>query len=273
VNRSRVDADASAAEIDRQVLAAEREGGVYEIDLDTLRTLDPDLVVTQGVCEVCAVDGVLVEEAVAETGVDAEVLTTDPHTFADVLDDIERVGRALDREDRARDLVARLRERARRVEERAASAVETRGRPEVAVLDWTAPPMVAGHWVPGLVERAGGAYGLADAGAASGPVEWATVREYDPDVLVVAPCGFDLDQTARNLDDLRDRPGWTDLRAVREGQVYALDGHDHVNRPGPRLVETLEHLAGLVHPTAFETPPPEVCRPVADLLEDPLAGE
>ena len=262
VNRSRVDADASAGEIDAQVLEAEDAGGVYDIDLAALERADPDLVVSQGICDVCAVDSVLVREAVAELGLDCEVLTTDPHSLEDVFEDVRRIGRATDREDRATEAVAALRERVERVRDRTADLAADE-RPRVAVLDWTDPVMTAGHWVPELVEWAGGAYGLANPGVASRPREWAEIRGYDPEALVVAPCGFDLEQTFENLDDLDGREGWDDLTAVREGRAYAVDGHHYLNRPGPRLVDSLEHLAGLLHPDRFEAPPADVARPLA----------
>jgi iron complex transport system substrate-binding protein len=257
VNRSRVDPDAPSGEIDDQVSEAEQSGGVYEIDRETLAALDPDLVVSQGVCDVCAVDSVRVRAAVDDLGLDAEVLTTDPHSLADVLADIERIGAALDRTGRATELVDSLNERVEAVE-RGAGATER--RPRVAVLDWTDPVMIAGHWIPGLVDLAGGRYGMAERGERSRPREWADVRAYDPEVLVVSPCGFGLDQTARNRTDLTDREGWADLTAVREGRVYAVDGNHYVNRPGPRLVDTLEFLAGILHPERFDTPPADAVR-------------
>ncbi|MFB6157192.1 MAG: ABC transporter substrate-binding protein, partial [Haloferacaceae archaeon] len=144
VERARVDPEADSATIHEQVIEAERGDGVYEVDLDALAAADPDLIVAQGVCDVCAVDRVLVEEAVERLDLDCEVLTTDPHRFADVLDDVERIGAALGREERAAELVAGFRRRVERVEERVAG----RPRPRVAVLDWLDPTMVAGHWVP-----------------------------------------------------------------------------------------------------------------------------
>jgi len=269
VNRSRVDPDATSAEINEQVAAAIEEGGVYELDRERLAALDPDLVVSQSICDVCAVDEVLVRTAVDELGLDAEVLTTDPHSMADVLADVERIGATLGRGERASEVVADLQERVAAVEE-AATGVEE--RPDVAVLDWLDPPMVAGHWVPGMVERAGGRYGLAAPGERSRPREWAEVREYDPDVLVASPCGFDLDQTAANLTDLTGREGWADLQAVREGRVYAVDGHHYVNRPGPRLVDTLECLGALFHPDRFADPPGDAVQPVSALADEPGAG-
>ena len=250
VNFSHVDPTASAGEIDEQVLAAEADhGGVYGIHTDILDELDPDLIVTQGVCDVCAVDSVLVEEAVREIDADPAVLTTDPHSLGDVFEDIERVGAALGREDRAEELLAALRERTDRVSRRASA---TGDRPSVAVLDWTDPVMTAGHWVTDLVDRAGGRFEIVGPNDPSRPREWTEIRRYDPEVLVVAPCGFDLEQTARNLTDLTERPGWDELRAVRGGRAYAVDGHHLLNRPGPRLVESLEVLAGCLHPAAFD---------------------
>jgi len=263
VNRSRVDPDATSTEIDRQVQDAEESGGVYEIDRETLAELDPDLVISQGICDVCAVDEVRVREAVAELGLDCEVLTTDPHSLADVFADIERVGAAMDREDRAAELVDDLQQRVDRVQERAAG-VE---RPRAAVLDWIDPVMVAGHWVPGMVDLAGGAYGMAERGARSRPREWADVRAYDPEALVAAPCGFGVDQTVRDLPALTDREGWDDLTAVREGRVYVVDGHHYVNRPGPRLVDTLEFLGWCLHPDDFDRPPADAVRPLEAVLQ------
>lgn len=258
VNRSRIDASASSAEIDSQVLDAEENEGVYEIDRETLDRLDPDLVVSQGICDVCAVDSVLVREAIDELGLDCEVLTTDPHSMADVFSDIRRVGAATGTEDRADELVAGLQTRVRAVE---SCAANTDYRPRVAVLDWMNPVMTAGHWVPEMVGMAGGIENLAEPGGASRPREWDEFRDYDPEVLVVAPCGFDLEQIRKNLADLTERDGWDDLTAVRENRAYALDGHQFMNRPGPRLVDSLEHLAGLIHPDLFDVPPSDVFRP------------
>ena len=259
ITRSRIDADASSGEIDEQVLEATAEsdgdgdgtGGVYDVDVETLDDLDPDLIVTQGMCDVCAVDEVIVADAVDEIDSDPEILTTDPHSVGDVLEDIERIGRAADREDRARALRADLEARIERVRERAAQ-IAPEGRPRVAVFDWTDPVMIAGHWTAELVEWAGGEYGLAAVGERSRPRTWDEIREYDPELIVVAPCGFDLEQTAANRTDLTDRDGWDDLTAVREGRVWAIDGHHYLNRPGPRLVETLETLAPIVQPDLFD---------------------
>jgi len=260
VVESRIDASASSADIDSQVQEADADGGVYAIDREALSEADPDLVISQGICEVCAVDTVVVEEAIADLGLDCELLTTDPHSLGDIFEDIERIGAALGREERAESLLADLRGRVEAVEERVS---DTDDRPEVAILDWLDPAMVAGHWVPELVELAGGRYGLADPGDASTPRGWAEIREYDPDVLIAAPCGFELEQTFENLTDLTDRPRFDDLRAVETNRAYAMDGHHLMNRPGPRVVDTLETLAALLHPETFEVPEEWAARPLA----------
>ncbi|MFC6756325.1 MULTISPECIES: cobalamin-binding protein [Haloarcula] len=262
VNRSRVDPEASSSEINEQVAEAEDGDGVYAVDREALAAVDPDVVITQGVCDVCAVDHVLVEAAVAELGLEAEVLTLDIHSLDGLFESIHRVGAAIDRDERATELVANLRERVAAVETTAAQASET---PSVAVLDWLDPVMVAGHWVPEMVELAGGEYGMAERGAHSRPREWDEVRAYDPDVLVAAPCGFDIDQTHENLTDVTERPGFDDLRAVREGRAYVVDGHHYVNRSGPRLVDTLEFLAALCHPDLFDSPPRDAVAELAPL--------
>ena len=259
VNRSRVDPTAESGEINEQVAAAEDDGGVYAIERETLAELDPDLIVTQGVCDVCAVDEVVVADAVADLGLDTEVLTLDVHSLAALFDSIQEVGAALGRTDRAESLVTDLRSRVDAVETTAARATET---PSVAVLDWTDPIMVGGHWVPEMVDLAGGEYGLESAGAHSRPREFAELREYDPDVLVVSPCGFDLEQIRANLADLTERPGWEDLTAVENGRVTLVDGHHYVNRSGPRLIETLEFLGWAIHPDLFERPPDDAVQPL-----------
>ena len=267
VTRSRINADesASSAEIDRQVLEiATTEDGVYEIDVETLDDLDPDVIVTQGMCDVCAVDETVVADAVDRIAADPEVVPTDPHSVGDVLDDIERIGRAVDREARAREVRADLESRIDAIRERTAD-IDAADRPRVAIFDWTEPAMIAGHWTAELVDWAGGAYGLADVGARSRPREWEEIRDYDPEIVIVAPCGFGLEQIARNRTDLTDRDGWDALTAVRENRVWAMDGDHYLNRPGPRLVDTLEALAAIVQPDRFDGPDSDIAVPFDEL--------
>lgn len=235
ITKTAVDSDGSSASINEAVDRVLRtEGGVYDIDLEVLETTRPDLAITQGLCDVCAVDEVTVERAIEHLDRDVEVLTTDPHRFEDLYADIHRIAAAVDRTSAGDRLIHRLRNR---VESLTRNDVDARRR--VVVVEWMDPPMVAGHWIPELVRIAGGEYGLADPGDRSRPRAWSEIRAYDPEILIVSPCGFSVEQTRRHLDELRGRPGWGELTASRAGRVFLVDGNHLVNRPGPRLVETL----------------------------------
>ncbi|MFW5983886.1 MAG: ABC transporter substrate-binding protein, partial [Halobacteria archaeon] len=182
------------------------------------------------------------------------VVTLHSHTVDGVLDDVRTVGDAVERPDDATDIVDDLRARLDAVRERTAGF----DRKDVVVLDWLEPPMVAGHWGPELVHVAGGDYPLASPGDVSTVRDWDEVRDAAPEVLIAAPCGFDLHQTVENFDEVAEREGWDELPAVREGRVYAADGDGYFNRPGPRLVETAEALACCLHPDEFGPPPSDV---------------
>lgn len=257
--RSRVDDNADTATVNDQVDAAMSHGGVYEINETVLIEAEPDVVLTQGVCEVCAVDSTMAADAVDRLGLDADLITTHPHTLDDVLDDIRRIGGVLDRGKTADAIVSDLKDRIETVKTETA----TMDPPRVAFLDWMDPVMTAGHWVPELVTIAGGTDGLAEPGQPSRVREWTRIVEYDPEVLIIAPCGFSCTQTLADVAALTRRPGWGEITAVRKDRVYAMDGHDYVNRPGPRIVDTLEHVAGLLHPDHFPTPPATVAERVA----------
>lgn len=265
VTSSRIDASGSSGEIDQQVLeTADTEGGVYDIDVETLEALEPDVIVTQGMCDVCAVDVAVIEDAVDRIDADPEIVPTDPHSVGDVLGDLERIGRAVGYEERAREVRTDLEARIETVLERTADRA-AEDRPRVAIFDWTDPVMIAGHWTAELVDWAGGEYGLAGVGERSSPREWDDIRAYDPAVVIAAPCGFDLEQTAANRTDLTERDGWDELTAVREGRVWAMDGDHYLNRPGPRLVDTLEALAPIVSPDRFDGPDPDIAVPFGEL--------
>ena len=223
------------------------DGAVYDLDLDQLAALQPDLVVTQATCDICAVDASQVHEAVTQIAAEPAVLTLDPHSFSDVLDDIQRIGDVINESEAAAILTTQLQTRVERIETQTETAVESNGRPRTAVLDWTDPPLRAGHWVTKMIERAGGDASFQPAGA-SDPVSWETIREYDPEVLVVTPCGFECDRAIEAIDDLRDHEGWENVTAVENRDVYAVDGNALFNRPSHRLVESLEVLQWCIHP-------------------------
>ena len=257
VVHSRIDTDGDSTAVDDAVQAA--DDGVYRLDRERLRELDPDVVVTQGICDVCAVDETVARETIADLGLDAEFVATHPHTLTDVFDSIERLGEVLGRSERATQLRAELERRVAAVRETATAAVEATGRPRVAVLDWLDPVMVAGHWVPELVEIAGGEPVLADVGERSGPVRFDSLVAADPAVVVAAPCGFAVPRTLADADALVDRDGYDDLPAAPD-RTYVVDGNHYLNRPGPRLVESLQHLAAAIHPTRFDPPGTGLCR-------------
>jgi iron complex transport system substrate-binding protein len=243
--------DLTPAEIDRVVgERAEAHESIYALDEGALRSLDPGLVITQDLCAVCAVDVADVDAALDHLGCGAEVLTLDPRRLDEVLASIERVGERTGRLDEAADVVARLRDRLARV----ARAVAARPRPRTLVLEWTDPPYDAGHWIPDLVAAAGGEAVLARPGEYSVPLDWPTVVAAEPEVVVVAPCGYSLAGTralAAADEPLREALART---PAGSGRVWAVDASSYVVRPGPRLVDGVELLAGILHPEAWDPP-------------------
>jgi iron complex transport system substrate-binding protein len=219
------------------------DGAVYDVDEDRLEELDPDLVVTQSTCDVCAVESSAVFEAVERRDVDADVLTLDPHSFDDVLSDLRRIGAAVGKEAEAERVLSGARERVDAV----LTSVDGLDRPRTAVLDWTDPLIRGGHWVRDVVRLAGGDESFQPDGP-SEPIRWRDLREYDPERLIVAPCGFSTSRAHDAAAELASHAEWEHLTAVQSGHVYAVDGNALVNRPGPRLVESLEILAKCLHP-------------------------
>ena len=250
VSYTNIASDLSSVMIDRQVRELVAAGKpLYEIDVDLLASLKPDLIVTQAQCDVCAiryddvVDTVRSEEALAAT----KIVALNPQTLGDILSDIRRVGAATDRVAKAERYVSELEARIAAVRERTGNLPPER-RKRVTCIEWIEPLMVAANWTPELVELAGGVQAGAVAGAHSTYTDWEAIRTFDPEVLVVLPCGFDLARTLREAETLRDLPGWPEVTAVRTGEVYAVDGNALFNRSGPRIVDSLELLSQLVHP-------------------------
>ena len=252
VTAPRVDTAAGSGSIDRDVRALVAQAlSVYTVDVERLAALEPDLLVTQVQCEVCAVSLRDVEEAV-RTGLPSRprVVSMRPDALADVWADMRAIASALGVPERGVQLVTRLRARMRGIAERARDR-GTGERPRVACIEWLAPLMVAGNWTPELIELAGAEDALGKAGAHAGPLEMGQLAAADPDAIFITPCGFDLARTRAELPALTARPGWDELRAVREGRVFLGDGNALFNRPGPRVAETLECLAEALHPGAF----------------------
>jgi iron complex transport system substrate-binding protein len=232
----------SSAEIDRHVRASLHAGSsLYYLDSDLLEQLAPDLIVTQELCRVCAVSYEIVDRAAKRLTGDPRVVSLEPSSLDDVLANIEFVGELTGHVAGARALVDAL---CLRIE--TLRAAPPAPRPRTLVLEWTDPPMGAGHWTPGLVELAGGSAILANSGANSQRLEWPAIAQADPDAVIVAPCGFDLERTREAVAELAAIPEWSALRAHREGRVHLVDGNAYVNRPGPRLVDTAEIFAGFL---------------------------
>ncbi len=256
IDTSRIDGETSG-ERHARTEAASADGHVYDVDARRLRAAEPDLIVTQEVCGVCAVDTTVVDEVLADLDVDPEVLGLNASRLDDVFDCIRSVGLAVGREDRAAALVADLRRRLETIESRTADLDR---RPRVAVIEWMDPVHLAANWVPELVELAGGTYDLAEPGQRSVESRWSTVVEYAPEVLVVAPCSFTVDRTRDRLAELAERDGWDRLPAVRTDRVFGFDGSSYLTRWSPRLVDAADRLAAVLHPDVFGGPPADVTR-------------
>jgi iron complex transport system substrate-binding protein len=258
--RSIVDAARTSGEIDAQVSATLRRGeSLYRIDADVLAAVRPELLITQDLCEVCALPGTDVDAVLATLPGPPRVLRLHPHTLHDILDDILRVGAAVRRDAQARRLVARLRERIARVD----AAVRgwdadrpARGRPRVFCMEWLDPPFCGGHWMPELVHLAGGREVIGQASRPSVRVGWSRIAQAAPEVVVLALCGMDVARTQREVAAIASSVEWQALPAVRNGRVYATDASAYFSRSGPRIVDGLEILAAMLHPEVVTWPLP-----------------
>ena len=243
----KIDPRGTSAEIDAAVQRLVRDGlSVYRIESEALRAARPDLIVTQDQCEVCAVSFAEVEraaQALLETP--ARIVSLRPIRLEDILEDFARVAAAAGVPEAGERLIAASRARLERIRK---AVTPARSRPRVACIEWIDPLMVAGNWVPEMVALGGGTYEQVAAGAHSPAISWDALVAAQPDVVIVMPCGFDLAQTRRELPALTGRAEWRALPAVRNGRAYAIDGNAYVNRPGPRIVDSAELLAGLIQP-------------------------
>lgn len=242
--KSRITHTESAAAIDRQVREFLARGeSLYSVDFEMLRAIEPDLIVTQDLCHVCAATPDDLGAALAQLKRPPQVLTLNPHSLADVCADIRAVGEATGRKAEAKKLVAEF--------ERGVAAVEQmtggRGRPRVLCLEWLDPPYVAGHWVPEMVARAGGIDVLGLAGKPSFRIDWDAVMAARPEVIVVMPCGYTLASAQEEFRNLALPFGWNDLPAVQEDRVFVVEASGYFSRPGPRLPDGLAILANVIH--------------------------
>jgi iron complex transport system substrate-binding protein len=252
VTQTLIPSDASSREIDslvRERLKAER--ALYSLNLPVLEALKPDLIVTQALCDVCAVAEAEVTAAACSLPGRPDVVNLEPTNLEEVFESIRTVAQAAGVSDRGVDSVARLRSRVDAVRRRTEHISD---RPPGLLLEWIDPPFSSGHWSPELVELAGGREVLGRAGTRSRTVDWDEIRSADPDWMMIACCGFDVQRTLRDMPILGGYPGFRELSCVRAGRVFVTDGNAYFSRPGPRLVDSLEILAHSLHPEIHPLP-------------------
>ncbi len=254
VSRALVDSDGkTSAETSQGVGEALAEGGaLYEVDREKLEEAAPDVILTQGLCEVCAPSVADVRAIATRLTKKPRVVSLDPHTLKDVLENIEAVGKACGSPVAARSVVEDLRERIERV---AFLTARVHERPKTACIEWLEPLFMAGHWVPELVEFAGGIDAVAKRGERSRRIEPKDLVLAAPEVAVLMPCGFHLERTRAEAPALTTKPWWKDLPAARANRVWLADGSAYFSRPGPRIVDGLEILAHILHPEIFSRAP------------------
>jgi iron complex transport system substrate-binding protein len=250
LTEAKFDPEGSSAEIDARVKRIVGDAlSVYRVDAAKLRELRPDVIVTQSQCEVCAVSQADVEAAVAEwLGARPKIVSLAPYGLEDVFSDMMRVAESLDAHARGLELVISLRARLDAI---AARAREVSKHLTVATVEWIDPLMAAGNWMPTLVEMAGGTNLFGTAGEHSPWMKFEQIVASDPDLILISPCGFNMDRASQDLPALTARPEWARLKAVRDRRVFVADGNQYFNRPGPRIVESLEILAEITHPELF----------------------
>ena len=259
VTSSAIDSAAAPGEIDVQVRDFVDTGrALYDVREDRVRALAPDVMVTQVVCDVCAVSEGDVRALATQLSPHPEVVTLSATTLDGIFDDIRRVAEALGVSERAEALVERSQSRMRAVHDRLKAARAP--RPRVAVIEWTDPIFAAGHWVPEMIRRAGGIDVLAEPGEHSTTRTLAQVRGASPEVILVAPCGFDLARAAADADRLLTNADWA---WAREAKIWALDANAFLSRPGPRVVDGIELLAQVLHANLFGAPSPSAARRLA----------
>jgi iron complex transport system substrate-binding protein len=239
----------SQREIDEAVTQRMRDGlSLYEVDEKLLQELAPDLILTQNLCQVCAPSGNEVSQLLNALSKKPQILWLTPRTLAEIAENVRELGQATGRLKEAEELINEGRTRLEKI---ADTTRKLSHRPRVFCMEWLDPIYCSGHWMPEMVRIAGGVDELSREGTDSVRIPWDDVLKWAPEVLIVTPCGFNLDKVIEQAPQLADYPGWADLPAVREGRVYAVDANSYFARPGPRVVEGTELLAHLIHPHLF----------------------
>ncbi len=243
--------DGDSYEIDQRVKALLQEGlSVYRVDEEKLKSLEPDVILTQDHCEVCAASFNEVEEAVQSTlGGDVEVISVSPTDLSNWVQSIRTIAEAIDAEEAAEELTDQMKSKMQAIQQQTIELTP----PKVLSIEWMDPLMTAGNWIPELVQVAGGIPVGAEAGAHSPEISWQKVQQLNPDIITVIPCGYSIEKTLSEISTLTSLEGWYELRAVKNKQVYIADGDHYFNRPGPRLVDSARILAEIIHPSLFRT--------------------
>lgn len=240
--------EGTSYDIDQKVKAILAEGlSIYRIHPEKIKKLDPDVILTQDQCEVCAVDLQEVEQCLHRIGVHASVLSFSPETLEDILVDIQTIADAFEVPKEGEKLRAEIDQRFSDIWRK----VGQKKPIHVEVIEWIAPLMTAGNWMPDLIEIAGGYSTLAESGKHSPFIDFENIRKADPEILAVIPCGYSIGQTQSELETLLNLPGWNDLKAVKNNKVFIADGHQYFNRPGPRIADSAQILAEIIHPKIF----------------------
>ena len=266
VTKTRIPKTASSEEIDRLVNNHLQDNlALYSLDMEILRELQPDMIITQALCDVCAVAEEDVKAAARELPGNPQVINLEPLSLEDVYQTILLVGENCQCLDRAQTTVADLRQREQKIRQRTEQLIPQADRPNVGFLEWLDPPFNAGHWTPELIRYAGGVDAFGNLHQPSERLTWEKIIQCDPDVLFIACCGFDLQRTLEDMPILENKPDWTDLSCVKNKRVYICDGNAYFSRSGPRLIDSLEIMANALHPQIH--PLPDHLMPAISYLE------
>ena len=237
----------SSQEIDKKVIELVSSGqDIYILDEQVLKKANPDLIVAQGICEVCSPYTREIDKAVSLLGGKPEVLVLDPKNLDDILQNIITVGEKVGRQDKAQDFVLQLQKRIFHIKDTSKIS-----RPKVLCIEWLDPLFSAGHWVPQMVDIAGGINGISSTGEKSRKMQIDEIIQFDPDIIVLMPCGFDVSRTILEYEKLSEDKQWKKIKAVNRGEVYAVNANEYFSKPGPRTVTGLEILAKIIHPDTF----------------------
>lgn len=237
----------TSQEIDRKVTDLMKTGkDIYILDEQVLKNANPNLIVAQGICEVCSPFTKEINRAVTILGGKSEVLILDPRNLDGILDNIIEIGKKVGKIGKANDLVSSLKARIKTIQH-----IPKGARPKILCIEWLDPLFTAGHWVPQMVEIAGGINGISSTGDQSRRMELDEAVKFDPDIIILMPCGFDVKRTLQEYEKVADKEKWRSMRAVKQGEVYAVNANEYFSKPGPRTIVGLEILAKIINPDTF----------------------